>query len=213
VNADFQRLLVERADLAGVPLPKELAERLGHYYALLTVWNQKINLTGMDLSTLSPAAIDRLLIEPVVAARYAADGASVIDIGSGGGSPAIPFALAMRASALVMVESKERKSVFLREAARAAGLGSAKVLTARFEDVVAGDVYDVLTVRAVRIDTAELTLLQQFLRPGGRLLLFHSSSQLSVEFPEPLLLTGTYSLVSSLSSSLTIAEKTRSTAR
>ncbi len=38
----------------------------------------------------------------------------MIDIGSGGGSPAIPFALALAGVRLLMVESKTRKSVFLR---------------------------------------------------------------------------------------------------
>ena len=46
------------------------------------------------------------------------EGASVIDIGSGGGSPAIPLKLAAPRIKLWMVESKTRKSAFLREAIR-----------------------------------------------------------------------------------------------
>ena len=50
----------------------------------------------------------------------------MIDIGSGGGSPAIPLALAVPGLRLLMVESKTRKSVFLREAVRALGPDEAR---------------------------------------------------------------------------------------
>ena len=53
----------------------------------------------------------------------------VVDVGSGGGSPAIPMALALPTIQLLMVESKTRKSVFLREAIRALDLAGADVAT------------------------------------------------------------------------------------
>ena len=49
------------------------------------------------------------------------------DIGSGGGSPAIPLKLARPTLPLPMVESKTRKAVFLREAVRALGLARREV--------------------------------------------------------------------------------------
>ena len=62
---------------------------------------------------------DRLLIEPLIASRYLpSTDCSVIDVGSGGGSPAIPLKLAMPGISLRMVESKTRKAAFLREAVR-----------------------------------------------------------------------------------------------
>jgi 16S rRNA G527 N7-methylase RsmG len=75
-----------------------------------------------------------------------------------------------------MVESRARKSVFLREAARVVALPQASVVTARFEDLLLSDkhreAYDVLTVRAVRVDARELEQLQEFLKPSGALFLF-----------------------------------------
>ena len=58
------------------------------------------------------------------------------DLGSGGGSPAIPLALALRAPRLLMVESRSRKAAFLREAARMLEL-SADVVAIRFEEFIA----------------------------------------------------------------------------
>src|SRR6187401_2158975 len=110
-----------------------LGARLQTYYRLLATWNQKINLSGIDLSDPTPDALDRVLVEPLVAAKHVPPKPSrLIDIGSGGGSPAIPFTLAVPGLRLLMVESKTRKAVFLREAVRALQM-EAEVLTSRFE--------------------------------------------------------------------------------
>src|SRR5688500_2300302 len=135
-SREFQDRLARRARRGGVTLPPDLAAALETYYRLLATWNRKINLSGMDLAEPTPEALDRLLIEPVVAARHAPPGAArLIDIGSGGGSPAIPFALAVPGARLLMVESKTRKSVFLREAARALEMAS-EVVASRFEELL-----------------------------------------------------------------------------
>ena len=195
-------------------LPADLASGLEAYFRLLATWNQKINLSGMDLREPTPEALDRLLIEPVVAARHAPLGTRrVIDIGSGGGSPAIPFALAVPGVRLLMVESKTRKSVFLREAIRAVGLEGADVVSSRYEELLARpdlhEAHDLLTIRAVRVETRILMTLQAFVRPGGHLFLFRSTS--TGDAPDaltpPLTWRATYSLIESLRSRLVVVEK------
>jgi len=197
-----------------VTLPADLASGLEAYFRLLATWNQKINLSGMDLREPTPEALDRLLIEPVVAARHAPLGTRrVIDIGSGGGSPAIPFALAVPGVRLLMVESKTRKSVFLREAIRAVGLEGADVVSSRYEELLARpdlhEAHDLLTIRAVRVETRILMTLQAFVRPGGHLFLFRSTS--TGDAPDaltpPLTWRATYSLIESLRSRLVVVEK------
>lgn len=178
-SEEFLGRVDARAGAAGLRLHPGLAARLETYYRLLFIWNQKINLTALNLSQLPDDAVDRLFIEPVVAAGHAASGERVLDVGSGGGSPAIPFALASSASALTMVESRSRKSVFLREAARAVALPDARVLTARFEDVSASPEmhaqFDVVTIRAVRIEDADWARLRAPLRSHGTLLFLHQA--------------------------------------
>ena len=70
-----------------------------------------------------------------------------------------------------MVESKTRKSVFLAEAIRHLPLPHASVETARFEELLSRpDLHegaDLLTVRAVRVETRTLMTLQAFLKPTG----------------------------------------------
>ena len=192
-------------------------EKLEIYYQLLTKWNAKINLTAFKLTPEGDeAAIDRLLIEPVLAARYVAENArTLLDAGSGGGSPAIPLKLASDNLHLRMVEVKTRKAVFLREAVRALGLRDAEVETSRFEELLPRaelhEALDLVSIRAVRIETRTLLTLQAFLRTGGKLLLFRGShrSELEDSPPTPLAWMATYPLVDALHSKLVVLSKTR----
>ena len=113
-----------------------LASALEAYFELLRRWNRKINLTGLDLDALTGEGVDRLFVEPLLAARHVTpETARIIDLGSGGGSPAIPLTLAVPGASVTMVESRAKKSVFLLEAARELAL-EARVLTARYEDLL-----------------------------------------------------------------------------
>jgi 16S rRNA (guanine527-N7)-methyltransferase len=182
---EFADKLKARALSCGCALNPALVDPLHAYYEVLSAWNQKINLTAVNLLDLPPDAVDRLFIEPIAAAQIVPDGQQVIDIGSGGGSPAIPFALASRSTALTMIESRTRKSTFLREAARAVQI-NATVITSRFE--VASQrhdlqgAFDTLTMRAVRIDEGTLPELAQLIRPNGALLLFQRAP---MDVPQP----------------------------
>lgn len=214
---EFRDRLKRRAKSAGATLDAPLIENLEIYYQLLAKWNAKINLTAFRLTPEGDdAAIDRLLIEPVVAARYIPENArTLLDAGSGGGSPAIPLKLASRNLALRMVEVKTRKAVFLREAVRALNLKDADVETSRFEELLPRaelhEALDLVSIRAVRIELRTLNTLQAFLRPGGKLLLFRGASKNDLEDspPPPLAWMATYPLVDSLHSKLVVLSKTR----
>ncbi len=216
-NREFRERLARRARAAGVSLDAALVQGLETYYQLLAKWNAKINLTAFRLTPDGDdQAIDRLLIEPIVAARYVHDNArTLLDAGSGGGSPAIPLRLASPLLALRMVEVKTRKAVFLREAVRALNLRNVEVETSRFEELLSRpelhEAFDLVSIRAVRIETRTLNTLQAFLRPGGRLMLFRGASKSELEDspPPPLSWMATYPLVDALHSKLVILSKTR----
>lgn len=214
-SRDFRERLSRRARRAGITVAPDLGTQLETFYRLLATWNQRINLSGLDLAEATPDAIDRLLIEPLVAARHVAVGASrMIDIGSGGGSPAIPLALAVPGIEVVLVESKTRKSVFLREAIRTLELGRVQVLTARFEELLTRpdlhEANDLLTIRAVRIEGRVLMNLQAFVRPGGQIFLFRGNVSADPEaLTPPLTWRATFPLIESLRSRLVVIEKRR----
>ena len=217
MSREFRDRLRRHARKAGLDLPADVADSLRRYYELLAKWNAKINLTSYRLDPSGQdEAVDRLLIEPLVAARHVPPNAqTVIDIGSGGGSPAIPFALAVPRLRLRMVESKTRKAVFLREAIRELGMGFAEVETSRFEELLARpelhESLDLLTIRAVRVEPRTLLTLQAFLRPGGHLFLFRGPGGTDVTDAVviPLTWVATYPLVESLRSRLVVLQKSR----
>jgi 16S rRNA (guanine527-N7)-methyltransferase len=193
----------------------EVLASLETYYRLLGSWNAKINLTALDLPAMGDEAIDRLLIEPLVAVRYVPpDARRVIDIGSGGGSPAIPMQLARPDLTFTLVEAKTRKSAFLREAGRQLAVPLI-VETSRYEALLARpdlhEAFDVVTMRAVRVEPRVLIGLQAFLRPEGLFLLFRGPSGPSAPSSPvpPLAWEATHLLVDALQSRLTVLRKMR----
>lgn len=200
--------------MAQVHLEDALLEGLACYYELLTKWNAKVNLTAFRLTSRGEdEAIDRLLIEPVAAARYVPTSAvDLLDAGSGGGSPAIPLKLALPHLSLRMVESRAKKALFLREAIRVLGLTNASVDTGRFETLVSrpslrGSM-DVVSVRAVRVEADVLTTLQAFLRSGGHMMVFKGAGadDVASAAKPPLRWAATYPLLEHLNSRLVLLE-------
>jgi len=213
-SREFQARLDRRARRAGVALSPALAAKLEVYFKLLSAWNEKMNLTGLDLSEQGPAAIDRLLVEPLVAAKHVTQPITrMIDIGSGGGSPAIPLALALSSPSVVLVEAKTRKSVFLREALRALEMADAEVATSRFEELLSRpplhEAHELLTLRAVRVEGAVLMNLQAFVKPGGELFLFRAASGAGSpgSLMPPLSWKATFPLLESQGSRLVVLSK------
>jgi len=205
--------LAKRASKAGLSLSGGVIDGLNAYFDLLRKWNRKVSLTALPVEDAGDEAIDRLLIEPVLATKYlpAAD-ATVLDIGSGGGSPAIPMKLAAGEISLRMVESKTRKAAFLREVVRTLELDRTAVDAVRFEELLSRptlhDAVDVVTMRAVRVDRKTLAELQSFVRPGGFLFLFGTAAPTAANLAGPHLApAASHLLLSQWGSRLEILKK------
>lgn len=206
---DVRRRVERRLGRAGVHVDETQLDRAVDYLVLLERWNRRMNLTALEDPE---AAVDRLIVEPfVAAAAIDAHARVLVDIGSGGGSPAIPLKIARPDLALTMIEVKTRKSVFLREVVRHLGLTSCDVETARFEQVLgkpslAGAV-DVVSIRAVRAEAEQLRLFGAALRLGGQQLWFLSGAQGIPQVPAPLVVERDVPLVESLRSHLVVIRK------
>jgi 16S rRNA (guanine527-N7)-methyltransferase len=167
---------------AGLTLDKDGWSRLGRYVELLLRWNERMNLTALNDGD---RGLERLVIEPLLASRHVPLGAtSMVDIGSGGGSPAIPIKIGRPELLVRMVESRSRKAGFLRHAVRALNLSGAAVENCRYEGLAQRpgmrQAHDVLTLRGVRIDGAVRACLG-LLREEGLVLVFRSEGQSDVE--------------------------------
>ena len=113
------------------------------HYELLLRWNQSLSLTTV---TAIETAVTRHYGESLFLAAHLPPGAlRIADIGSGPGFPGFPVAVLRPDSSVTLIESHQRKAVFLREATR--GLPNVKVLPKRAEEVA--ERFDIAISRAV----------------------------------------------------------------
>jgi 16S rRNA (guanine527-N7)-methyltransferase len=142
---DFKSLLTFEFSPYGALTPQQLALLEEHYHLLLR-WNQKINLTR--ITSLQDAVRYHYCESLYLATRLPEGPLRIADIGSGAGFPGIPFAIYRPECTVDLVESHQKKAVFLREAARS--LTNVRVLAQRAEAV--SDSYDWTISRAVSPD-------------------------------------------------------------
>lgn len=170
-----QALSARLAEAGLTPSAVQL-EQLEKFYLLLKHWNERVNLTALPLGDPpSPKTLDRLFAEPALGAHLVEGQRGVqYDLGSGSGSPAIPLRVLGASTSLVMVESRERKSAFLRECAAQLGLHGSEVLTLRVQKIpperygTAG----LVTIRALKTGSDVLDVARSLLSSHGRLMTF-----------------------------------------
>jgi 16S rRNA (guanine527-N7)-methyltransferase len=143
------------------------------YVALLLEANRRVNLTRV----VEPDDVARLHLLDALAALPLVDAAGAdraIDLGSGGGVPALPLALARPDVEWVMVDSVGKKSAILAEFVAALGLRNATVLAERAEalgrDAAHRERYALVTARACAPLPVLAELALPLVRAGGRLL-------------------------------------------
>jgi 16S rRNA (guanine527-N7)-methyltransferase len=127
-------------------LTAEQIELLEAHYNLLVQWNARLNLTRID--SVEEAVRLHYCESLFVGTRLPAGPLRIVDVGSGAGFPGIPIAILRPESTVTLVESHQRKGVFLREASR--NLKNVTVVTDRAENLKAG--FDWLVSRAVSPD-------------------------------------------------------------
>jgi 16S rRNA (guanine527-N7)-methyltransferase len=170
----------------------ELA-KISAYIDLLLRWNARVNLTAIrdpeDIVT-------RHFGESFFAARHlfsdearsvdaskardnllpGVDRINLADIGSGAGFPGLPAKLWVPEISLTLIESNQKKAVFLREVCRALELGDVKIENLRAETIAHG-AFDCVTLRAVERFSEVLPAAANLVRRSGRLGLLTSAAK------------------------------------
>lgn len=144
-SADFGELLTKALNGIAVVSANQLALLEAHYERLLH-WNARMNLTSVR--SLEEAVV-RHYAESIFLGqhlRFSGDPHTVLDVGSGAGFPGIPIAVLRPEWLVTLVESNQRKAVFLNEATR--DLANVTVIARRAEEI-SGD-WAWLVSRAVR---------------------------------------------------------------
>ena len=132
---------------------------------------------GDELGLLGPREMPRLwsrhILNSAVVSELVADGATVADVGSGAGLPGIPMAIAQPKAHFTLIEPMERRSNWLIDQVDSLGLTNVTVKRARAEEV--GEVFDVVTARAVSALPKLLRLTVPLTRDGGVILALKGS--------------------------------------
>jgi 16S rRNA (guanine527-N7)-methyltransferase len=116
------------ADLS-LPLAEAAQEKLIAYLGLLAKWNKTYNLTAIrdPMQMISHHLLDSLAVLPHLPAG------ALADVGSGGGLPGIPFAIAEPARCITLNDANHKKAAFLQQAVIELQLANAEVHTGRVQ--------------------------------------------------------------------------------
>ncbi|MGE5386813.1 MAG: 16S rRNA (guanine(527)-N(7))-methyltransferase RsmG [Betaproteobacteria bacterium] len=156
-----ERLAAGLAGL-GFELPAAMQDKLLSYLDLLLKWNKTYNLTALrdPVQGLTHHLLDSLAILPWVNA------ASLLDVGSGGGLPGIPLAIARPQLAVTLVDAVQKKISFLQQAAIELQLPQVQAVHARVETL--SGAYPLITSRAFAELGDFVGLTRHLLAKNGR---------------------------------------------
>ena len=146
-------------------LPPGAAEKLLAYLELLAKWNKTYNLTAIrdPLQAVSLHLLDSLAVLRELSGRRGA----LADVGSGGGLPGIPLAIAEPARRVTLNDANEKKGAFLRQAVIELGLRNADVHVGRAEDWRPAEPFAVVISRGFASVVDFLSACRHLAAPGG----------------------------------------------
>jgi 16S rRNA (guanine527-N7)-methyltransferase len=166
---EFAEAVGRDAAAFGLTLSDSDIQRLTDYYTLVMKWNARLHL----IAPLSPQEFaTRHVLESLLLLKHLPPNASIVDVGSGAGLPTIPCLLVRDDLSATLIESSQKKGVFLREALRAVRPSSrTAVVVARFEEVLAPQA-DFVTTRALDRFREILPELVEWASPNATFLMF-----------------------------------------
>jgi 16S rRNA (guanine527-N7)-methyltransferase len=154
---------------SGAALAPGAAARLAAYLALLEKWNRTFNLTAIrdPERMITHHVLDALAVLPHLPQRA---GVRLLDVGSGGGVPGIPLAIARPDWHVVMLDSNHKKSAFVQQAVIELALANAEAVTARVEEYAPTAPFDVVISRAFADLATFAATSARHLAPQGQLI-------------------------------------------
>jgi 16S rRNA (guanine527-N7)-methyltransferase len=178
-----------------VPASADQRDALLAYADLLMTWTARINLTG---ARSADQLVEEHFPDAFALASRLVEPARVIDVGSGGGLPALPLALLRPALSIDLSEPIAKKGAFLRTAIRELGLGDRVRVDPRRGEAIADAAppgFDAATSRATLAPKAWLALGRRLVAPGGRVFGLFAADAVPAGLPSVLYDGGRRALV------------------
>ena len=168
--------LRERAIKLGFTLTELQCRQFEEYRSLLLAWNNKMDLTAIT----EAAEIDnKHFLDSLSILRFFPEGISgrVVDIGTGAGFPSIPLKILNPTMSLTLVDSLNKRILFLKEVVHTLELADVSLFHTRAEDFLQAspenthrESYDYVVARAVAPLPTLLEYTLPALRIGGELI-------------------------------------------
>ena len=159
---EFFEKMQERGQKIDVKFTVEQLTKFYRYMELLIEWNEKMNLTAI----IEPnEIIDKHFIDSLTILKYIKENESIVDIGTGAGFPGIPIKIMLNNNRIVLVDSLNKRLLFLQEVIKELNLKNIEMIHSRAEDFGQNknyrECFDIATSRAV----ANLSTLSEYLVP------------------------------------------------
>jgi 16S rRNA (guanine527-N7)-methyltransferase len=155
----------------GLTLSQQQVADLNAFLQELERWNRVHNLTSVEgeQASIDLHLIDSIAILPIMREFLPSTQVQIADLGSGGGLPAIPIAIAQPNWSISLIEAVRKKTAFLQNVKGKLGLGNASIYSDRVEHVASQEPgkYDAVISRAFTSLDRFLDLAEPFLKPGG----------------------------------------------
>jgi 16S rRNA (guanine527-N7)-methyltransferase len=176
LKREDRQFLKEGARGFGVKLSERQLDLFALFLDRLWLWNRRVSLTGISEKR---QMITRLLLEPLVVLPYLPSSGTVLDIGSGAGSPGLPLKIAKPEFEVHLLESKAKKVSFLKDIIRKLHLKGIEAYRGRAEKWTDPRTlfhfYDIVTARALAPLKETIGLCCPYLEPGSLLVTFKGS--------------------------------------
>lgn len=158
----FFKKMQEKAGVLGVRFSMEQTEQFFEYMKLLIEWNEKINLTAI----IEPEEIIlKHFIDSITILKEIEKDSKLVDVGTGAGFPGIPLSIMEPSLKITLVDSLNKRLIFLEEVINKLNLKNVELVHARAEEFGQNKQYrekfDIATSRAV----ANLSTLSEYLIP------------------------------------------------
>ena len=159
---EFYMKMKQKAEEIDINLTVEQLWKFYSYMELLIEWNEKINLTAI----IEPEEIIlKHFIDSLTIYKYIEKDNKVVDVGTGAGFPGIPLKIANPELKITLVDSLNKRLIFLQDVINKLQLKNVEIIHARAEDFGQNkkfrEKFDIATSRAV----ANLSTLSEYLIP------------------------------------------------
>ena len=173
----FEEEMSKKSKILGVRFSVEQIEQFYKYMNLLIEWNEKMNLTAI---TEPKEIILKHFIDSITILKYIDDNSKLVDAGTGAGFPGVPLSIMNPTLKITLVDSLNKRLIFLQEVVKELNLKNIEIVHARAEEFGQNKNYrekfDIATSRAV----ANLATLSEYLVPlvkiGGKIISMKASN-------------------------------------